>query len=74
MPRLARIANHLPGWQFEIYPREDEERAQAFGIKAIPTFIVCDGGQQFSLEGVGGRATPLSCRARLRDKHQGASS
>ncbi len=40
VPRMARISQHLPDWQFEIYPREDEERARALGIRAIPTFIV----------------------------------
>jgi thiol-disulfide isomerase/thioredoxin len=40
VPRMARISQYLPEWQFEIYPREDEERAKALGIRAIPTFIV----------------------------------
>ena len=46
VPRMARVAEHLPNWQFEIYPREDEERARALGIKAIPTFIVYQGDKE----------------------------
>jgi len=46
VPRMARLAEHLPEWQFEIYPREDEARAQALNIKAIPTFIVYQGEQE----------------------------
>jgi hypothetical protein len=46
VPRMARIAEHLPDWQFEIYPREDEARAKALGIKAIPTFILYQGDQE----------------------------
>lgn len=42
VPRLAKIADHLPGWQFEVYAREDEETASRYGIRAIPTFIVLD--------------------------------
>ena len=40
---MARISQHLPGWKFEIYPREDEARAKSLGIRAIPTFIVYQG-------------------------------
>lgn len=43
VPRMARISQHLPGWKFEIYPREDEDRARSLGIRAIPTFIVYQG-------------------------------
>ncbi|MEP7200420.1 MAG: FAD-dependent oxidoreductase [Chloroflexota bacterium] len=46
VPRLARIAEHLPDWQFEIYPREDEERARALNIKAIPTVIIYADGKE----------------------------
>lgn len=41
VPRLARIAEHLPGWSFEIYPDSDENSAR-FGVRAIPAFIVYD--------------------------------
>lgn len=43
VPRMARLSQHLPGWTFEVYPREDEPRAKALGIRAIPTFIVYQG-------------------------------
>lgn len=46
VPRMARISQHLPDWQFEIYPREDEERAKALDIRAIPTFIVYQDGRE----------------------------
>lgn len=46
VPRMARLAEHLPGWQFEIYPREDEARANALNIRAIPTFIVYRGDRE----------------------------
>ncbi|MBI3943035.1 MAG: thioredoxin family protein, partial [Chloroflexi bacterium] len=46
VPRMARIAEHLPGWQFEVYPREDEERARELGIRAIPTFILYQDGTE----------------------------
>lgn len=42
VPRWARLMERLPGWENEIYPREEEERAQALGIRAIPTFIIYD--------------------------------
>lgn len=42
VPRWARITEQLPGWQNEVYPREDEERAQKLGVRAIPTFILYD--------------------------------
>jgi thioredoxin reductase (NADPH) len=46
VPRLARIAEHLPNWKFEIYPREEEARARELGIRAIPTFIVYQDGKE----------------------------
>ncbi len=42
VPRWARVMEQLPGWQNELYPREDEQRAQQLGIRAIPTFIIYD--------------------------------
>ena len=46
VPRFARIAEQLPSWEFEIYPREDVARVQALGIRAIPTFIVFQDGKE----------------------------
>ncbi len=46
VPRMARISQHLPGWKFEIYPREDEDRARSLGIRAIPTFVVYHGDKE----------------------------
>ncbi len=43
VPRWARVMEQLPGWENEIYPREDEARAKQLGIRAIPTFIIYDG-------------------------------
>ncbi len=45
VPRF-RLAEQLPEWTFEIYPREDEARARDLGIRAIPTFIVYRDGQE----------------------------
>lgn len=48
LPRMARIAEHLPGWTWEVFPSSDEERRQSLNITRIPTFIVYDaeGGQE----------------------------
>jgi hypothetical protein len=43
LPRMARIAEHLPGWTWEVFPDEDVERKAALGITRIPTFVVTDG-------------------------------
>lgn len=45
VPKMARIAEHLPGWEFEIYTREDE-RVQALDVFAIPTFVVYRDGKE----------------------------
>ena len=39
VPKLARIAEHLPGWTFRVHPRESEE-ARRLDVKAIPTVAV----------------------------------
>ncbi len=49
LPRMARIADYLPGWTWDVYLHDDNrERSQALGITAIPTFIVYDaeGGRE----------------------------
>lgn len=43
LPRMARIAEHLPGWTWEVFDSaSNAERKQALGIIRIPTFIVYD--------------------------------
>ena len=39
VPKLARIAEHLPGWTFELRGDDDETR-ERLGVRALPTFIV----------------------------------
>ncbi len=47
VPKLARLAEHLPGWTFELRGDDDETR-EGLGVRAIPTFIVQDapGGRE----------------------------
>lgn len=41
IPAMARIAEHLPGWTWEIFESEAHpERRLALGIVRIPTFIL----------------------------------
>jgi hypothetical protein len=49
IPRMARIAEQLPGWTWEIYnSSENLERNAILKVSAVPTFIVFDhaGGQE----------------------------
>ncbi len=49
VPRMARIAEHLPGWTWEIFDGQAEpERKAALNIIRVPTFIVYDapGGRE----------------------------
>lgn len=49
LPRMTRIAEHLPGWTWDVFDSgEDEARKSALGIVRIPTFIVYDkfGGRE----------------------------
>ena len=49
IPRMARIAEHLPGWTWDIYTSSDNpERNAIYKITAVPTFIVFDreGGRE----------------------------
>jgi thioredoxin reductase (NADPH) len=46
VPCLAQIATHLPDWDFRVFPRDDEARAKALGIRAVPTFILYHGDQE----------------------------
>lgn len=45
VPKMARIAEHLPSWEFEIYAQEDEH-AQTLDIFAIPTSVVYRDGKE----------------------------
>ncbi len=43
IPRMARIADHLPGWTWEVFDSTpNAERRARLGITRIPTFIVYD--------------------------------
>ncbi len=43
IPRMARIAEHLPGWTWEVFDSDaSAERRVALGIGRIPTFIAYD--------------------------------
>ena len=43
VPRMARIAEQLPGWSWEIYnSSENPERNTILRITAVPTFVVFD--------------------------------
>lgn len=42
IPKMTRIAEHLPEWTWEIFDSKDADRRAALGITHIPTFIVFD--------------------------------
>ncbi len=49
IPRMARIAEALPGWTWEVFDSDaNPDRKAALGIVRIPTFIVYDreGGRE----------------------------
>lgn len=49
VPRMTRLAEHLPGWTWEVFDSsEDEARKTALGVVRIPTFIIYDeaGGRE----------------------------
>jgi hypothetical protein len=49
MPKMARIADYLPGWTWDVYlQKEHRERSESLGIVAIPTFIIytTEGGEE----------------------------
>jgi thioredoxin 1 len=45
-PRLARIAEYLPGWTFEVHSWDSTSRAQPLKARAIPTFVVYEAGKE----------------------------
>ncbi len=46
IPAMARIAEHLPGWTWEIFESEAQpERRLALGIVRVPTFILYAGSE-----------------------------
>ncbi len=46
VPRMARIAELLPGWTFESQPWDSTARAKPLQARAIPTFVVFNGDQE----------------------------
>ena len=49
VPKMTRIAEHLPGWTWDIYSHDDQrDRSAELGIARIPTFIVYEskGGRE----------------------------
>lgn len=49
VPQMARMAEHLPGWTWEIYASSDNpERNAILKVRAVPTFVVFDraGGRE----------------------------
>jgi hypothetical protein len=46
VPRMARIADHLPGWTFESLPWDSAARGKPLQVRAIPTFVVFNGDEE----------------------------
>jgi thioredoxin family protein len=49
MPRMARIADFLPGWTWDVYTHDEHnDRSEALGITNIPTFVIfeAEGGRE----------------------------
>ena len=49
LPAMARIAEHLPGWTWEVFDSDtNEDRKAELGITRIPTFILYEskGGRE----------------------------
>jgi len=43
MPRMARIADYLPGWTWDVYAHDENlDRSDALGVTNIPTFIILE--------------------------------
>lgn len=42
VPAMTRIAEHLPGWTWEILENADAERQAVLGVSFVPTFVVYD--------------------------------
>ncbi len=42
VPKMARIAEHLPEWTFKLADRDEEGVAEKYGVRKIPTFIIKD--------------------------------
>jgi hypothetical protein len=43
IPRMARIAEYLPGWTWDVFDAdEDPARRAALGAALVPTFVVYD--------------------------------
>ena len=46
VPRMARIADHMPGWTFETLPWDGATRGKPLQVRAIPSFIVFNGEEE----------------------------
>ncbi|MGF1506392.1 MAG: hypothetical protein GYB64_08110 [Chloroflexi bacterium] len=46
VPRMARIAEYLPGWTWEIIAESNRSRRIALGVSHVPTFIVTIQGEE----------------------------
>jgi hypothetical protein len=46
VPQMARIADALPGWSFDVLPWDNATHAKPWQVRAIPTFVVFAGGQE----------------------------
>jgi hypothetical protein len=47
IPRMARIAEYLPGWTWDVFDvDEDPARRAALGATLVPTFIIYDEDEQ----------------------------
>jgi len=46
LPKMTRIAEHLPGWTWDIFSDGDEGNMSFYNISKIPTFIVMEPNQR----------------------------
>ena len=46
VPRMARVADYLPQWSFDILAWDKETHDRPWQVRAIPTFVVFDGDRE----------------------------
>jgi alkyl hydroperoxide reductase subunit AhpF len=46
VPKIARIAEYLPDWEFRVEDRDTEGIREKYNVRKIPTFIVSSKGQE----------------------------
>ncbi|MFQ5981703.1 MAG: thioredoxin family protein, partial [Candidatus Heimdallarchaeota archaeon] len=46
VPKMARIAEHLPEWEFRVEDRDQEGIREKFNVRKIPTFIISSEGKE----------------------------